>query len=204
MLRRGIMELLLARCPGSGPVLDLAGRLGVGRHPVPRPGPPGEDCVLCGLCVRVCQEMVGASAIGFAFRGLERRVDSPFSLGSEVCLGCCACLAICPTGAIVARSQADTLNLLPFGISVKLGRCALCGKPVGPLPLLALVGSRLPFPVAAQSCCPDCRADRRARTLASVAPPPPRLPGGGRRARPSRPKAFPSRAPLRAASHAHR
>jgi formate hydrogenlyase subunit 6/NADH:ubiquinone oxidoreductase subunit I len=126
-------------------VRELAHRLGVAKSRFPTLNRADEKCILCGMCVRVCHELVGASAIGFASRGKDRRVDSPFSLGSEDCLGCCACVAVCPTDSIVVRIGADTLMLLPFKTIVKLARCAVCGKPVTPQPLLALVKSRLPF-----------------------------------------------------------
>ncbi len=142
-LRRGIVELLLARCPDSPPVRELARRLGVSESRFPTLYRAGEKCILCGLCVRVCHELVGAAAISFVSRGKERRVDSPFALGSEDCLGCCACVAVCPADAIAVRSDADTLNLMPFNNSVKMERCAKCGKPIAPLPLLALIRSRL-------------------------------------------------------------
>ena len=36
-----------------------------------------EDCILCGLCVRVCREAVGADCLAFSGRGSERRVVTP-------------------------------------------------------------------------------------------------------------------------------
>ena len=165
-LRRGLMELLLARCPDSAPVRELAQQLGVRQSRFPTLSRAGENCVLCGLCVRVCHEIIGASAISFAYRGIARCVDSPFSLGAEDCLGCCACAVLCPTGAISVRYQADSLTLLPFKITVPLGHCVLCGKPVAPSPLLALVKSQTPLPVAAGHLCADCKTDRHAHTLA--------------------------------------
>jgi predicted molibdopterin-dependent oxidoreductase YjgC len=168
-LRRGIMELLLARCPDSPPVRALAERLGVKESRFPPLGRAGERCVLCGLCVRVCGEVIGSSAISFASRGLDRHVDSPFSLGSDNCVGCCACVAVCPTNAITARLGLNSLDLAPFQNSVKLALCVLCGTPVAPAPLLASVESRMPSSLAPERLCTECKAERRARALAAVA-----------------------------------
>lgn len=59
-------------------------------------------CILCGLCVRICDEVVGASALGLVDRGFDT-VVSP-SLGSPLedtsCISCGQCVAVCPTGAL--------------------------------------------------------------------------------------------------------
>jgi bidirectional [NiFe] hydrogenase diaphorase subunit len=96
--RKMLMELLLARCPEVGVVRQLAERMGVKRSRLKKK----EDrrCILCGLCVRVCEEMVGVCAISFANRGTERQVSTPFQIESDVCIGCGACTYICPTGCI--------------------------------------------------------------------------------------------------------
>ncbi|HEO71674.1 MAG TPA: 4Fe-4S dicluster domain-containing protein, partial [Candidatus Hydrogenedentes bacterium] len=55
-----------------------------------------EDCILCGLCVRICEEQMTAKAIGFQYRGEKRRVGAPFDKHSEVCRLCGACMYVCP------------------------------------------------------------------------------------------------------------
>ena len=101
--RRMIVELLLARCPGV-PILEkLAAELGV---PSPRFEQGKGDCILCGLCVRVCREVVGVSAIGFIDRGPSREVDTPFRIDSQTCIGCGACTHVCPTGRMQMEFKA--------------------------------------------------------------------------------------------------
>jgi len=96
-LRRFLLELLLARSPEAPYVRELAARYGVTKTRFSR---LGDDCILCGLCVRVCSEVVRANAIGFSQRGIGRRVDSPFGIDHSRCIACGACTYVCPTGAV--------------------------------------------------------------------------------------------------------
>ncbi len=105
-IRKTILELLLARAPGSEQVRRLAAEYGVIDSPFP-PDEPDEKCILCGLCVRVCEEVVGASAIGFATSDGSREVTTPFNEESEACILCGACAHVCPTGAITIEDIAQ-------------------------------------------------------------------------------------------------
>jgi heterodisulfide reductase subunit A len=95
--RKIMIELLLARCPDSEEIKNLAKELGIEKT---RVKPKNKDCSLCGLCVRMCQERMGRAAISFSGRGPRREVTSPFGRPSEVCQACGACDFICPTGKI--------------------------------------------------------------------------------------------------------
>jgi len=96
-LRRLLLELLLARSSEAPYVRELARRYGVTKS---RFSALNDDCILCGLCVRVCSEVVGANAIGFSQRGISRKIDSPFGIDHSRCLACGACTYVCPTGAV--------------------------------------------------------------------------------------------------------
>lgn len=96
--RKIIIELLLARCPDSEKLQKLAQEYRVTKV---RISPKNQaNCILCGLCVRVCAEVVGRGAINFAQRGIRRRVQTPFDKISESCIGCSACAYLCTAGAI--------------------------------------------------------------------------------------------------------
>ncbi len=98
-LRRILVELLLARCPEIPYVQNLAKELGVKKTRL-KTYSQGDRCILCGLCVRTCRELVGADAISFSKRGTLKKISTPFEVDSDQCLACGACEYICPTGAI--------------------------------------------------------------------------------------------------------
>lgn len=91
--RRMILELLLASCPQSMVIQDLALEYNVNQQ---RFKQEYEDCILCGLCVRICEEQMMAKAIGFRGRGKERSIGTPFDIKSDVCRFCGGCMYVCP------------------------------------------------------------------------------------------------------------
>ena len=129
MYRRNILELLLANhcrdctaCDNSQrcrlqAFADRYGITGI-RYPQLAPQPVVDDssacivkddakCILCGCCIRMCNEIQKVGAIDFAHRGSEMRVatvgENPIS--ESVCVGCGQCAAVCPTGALTVRND---------------------------------------------------------------------------------------------------
>jgi NADH-quinone oxidoreductase subunit G len=68
-------------------------------------------CILCGDCVRMCNEIQNVGAIDFIHRGSKMSIGTAFDepLANSNCVGCGQCAAVCPTGAIVVRN--DTRKL---------------------------------------------------------------------------------------------
>ncbi|MCD4749476.1 MAG: (2Fe-2S)-binding protein [Thermoanaerobaculales bacterium] len=91
--RKMIVELLLASCPQSKTIQDIAAAMEVRQQ---RFRQENEDCILCGRCVRMCSEQMMAGAIGFTGRGQERSIGTPFDVSSEVCRLCGGCMYVCP------------------------------------------------------------------------------------------------------------
>jgi formate dehydrogenase alpha subunit len=84
-------------------------------------------CILCGKCVRVCSEIVGAKAIDFVGRGFETHIGTPFDdpLKDSTCVFCGNCVQICPTAAL------NPVSRLGKGREWELERvktiCGYCG-----------------------------------------------------------------------------
>lgn len=68
-----------------------------------------KKCILCGRCMRVCQDVQGVGALGLSFRGSKTKVGPAFNrgLGDVACTNCGQCVAVCPVGALKEKSAVD-------------------------------------------------------------------------------------------------
>ena len=175
--RRGVMELLLARAPENETLKALAARMGVEHTPWPTVTQTQRDCILCGLCTSVCEEVLGKAAIGFAGRGQDRAVSTPFRQPSEDCIACGACAAVCPVGTIRVRIHEDSgeVEISPFKTRAKLLICEECGKRMVSVPLAgeALKKAEVDWKQFRRLArlCPDCRRKRAAAVLGLTSEP---------------------------------
>jgi len=96
--RKTILEMLIAQAPDSQELIEFASQYGVESTPLEKK--ENGKCILCGLCVRVCNDLMGRGAINIFGRGTKRKVDTPFGEPTDQCQSCGACAVVCPTGAI--------------------------------------------------------------------------------------------------------
>jgi ferredoxin len=160
------LEFLLSRCPQSDLIQEMAANEGLitSRFSELESADSDELCMLCGLCVRVCREAIGANAISFIGRGVDRRVGSPFEVQSESCIGCVACTEICPTGAVKIEDRGNLRILHTWNTTIELQACPACGEFFSPQPM-AFIKEMLPETAELWDLCPQCRQRTTARQL---------------------------------------
>ncbi|MGE4282970.1 MAG: [FeFe] hydrogenase, group A [Clostridia bacterium] len=129
--RRMILELLLSNhcrdctvCEKNGKckLQELAMRFGIKKvrfdsidnhHPLDESSMSitrnPNKCILCGDCVRMCEEVQGVGVLGFAYRGSKIKVTPAFNkmLSETDCVNCGQCTAVCPTGALVVKNETN-------------------------------------------------------------------------------------------------
>jgi heterodisulfide reductase subunit A len=115
--RKIASELLLARCPDSETIKNIAAEYGVKE---PRIKKRYLDCFLCGLCINMCEQRMGRAALGFMYRGSKREQTTPFNKHNPMCWTCGACNFICPVGKKVQSFTIDTTPI-PIPDSFNMG-----------------------------------------------------------------------------------
>lgn len=165
--RQVVLELLLARCPRSDVIRELAAKYGVTETPYVSDD-PDQTCILCGLCVRACEEVLGIAAIGFSDRGIERKVGTPFEEASEVCIGCGACVTVCPTGHILTVDEDITRKMETWNTELELAACEDCGRRILTVKQLDHVRGKLAEQLPMDRLCPACRRSRTAERMSRI------------------------------------
>ena len=168
--RKLVIELLLSRCPNVKKVQELAQEYQVADF-AREWDKDNEYCILCGLCVRACNEVVQAGAIQFAGNGSDRIVDSPFHTSAEDCIACGSCAFVCPTGIIKKNDLETTAVCTPEGteeegpkreilnwqVEYDLQICTKCGNPFAPAVHLDKLSKQFHSLPQFFKLCPSCR-----------------------------------------------
>jgi ferredoxin len=175
--RAFIAEMLLARCPESEEIRGIARQLGVGKARFASVDAK-EKCILCGLCVRVCRELIGEAAIGFVGRGVKRVVETPFGEAAEACVGCGACAVVCPTGAIEIADRGGKRALATWHTERTMVACAGCGEPFSTTAVLERLKAKLGLPMDALDYCGKCRRKRTGKEIGAALKGPPAAENG--------------------------
>ncbi|MEI7437585.1 MAG: 2Fe-2S iron-sulfur cluster-binding protein [bacterium] len=157
--RRMVLELLVARCPRVAQVRRLAAEYGAEqpRFHLPEGAAAFERCILCGLCVRVCKEVIGQSAIGYVNRGARRAVTSPLGVESSRCTGCGACVHVCPTGALHMQDDGHLRIMQELHTKLPMIACLQCGKHFATEKQVGCLSGRTAVPRETLETCPACR-----------------------------------------------
>lgn len=122
-LRRTIVMLLKRRAATHPLMEELARSYEAPGLAALTVNPP--NCILCGLCIHACEEM-GKSAIWSMFRGIDKRVATPYDEAAGECMGCGACARVCPTQAI--SLEEDETGRKIWNKTFSLVACERCGK----------------------------------------------------------------------------
>lgn len=157
--RKMLMDLLLARCAQNEVIKKLASEMGIEQASFKPAYLEDNDCILCGLCVRTCEQIVGVSAISLVNRGVTKEVATPFFEPSAACIGCGSCAYICPTGAIKMEDKEDmrVIHGSNWGTEFKLKKCEVCGNYWAPEAQLEYIAKKVALPPAFFDICPNCR-----------------------------------------------
>jgi len=155
-LRRSVIELHWARNPESEVIERIARGMGLD---APRfEFDEGNDkCILCGICARVCDEVVGVHALTFSGRGQQREMGTPFDEPSSTCIGCGACYWSCPTDHIAMTEKGGVREI--WGRKFDMEACNVCGEYFAPKFQLQFLSKTYKTPIKELRTCMTCRGN---------------------------------------------
>jgi len=151
--RKMAAELLYYKYPETEAVREIAEKLGVD---VFEERGEENDCILCGLCVRACKEIVGVSALTFQDRGLGRDLEEPqIEFDPNACIGCGSCAYVCPTGYVKMESEDD--KIIIWNKVFKMTPCKVCGRFFAPEDQLKYISKTTGVSFSNLTTCVSCR-----------------------------------------------
>jgi NADH dehydrogenase/NADH:ubiquinone oxidoreductase subunit G len=163
--RKVVLDLLLARCPETPLVQQLAREHGIERTTY-QENPEPTDCILCGLCTRVCDH-IGVSAISTVNRGAGKEVAPPFHEAPPDCIGCLACAEVCPTDCIPYTTSDYSRTI--WDKTFEMVRCPTCGRAHITRDQGAFYAGRGGVPESYFATCDACKRVELSKTFTSLA-----------------------------------
>jgi NADH dehydrogenase/NADH:ubiquinone oxidoreductase subunit G len=164
-LRKTVLDLQLARCPKSPEIRQLAAEYGINQTNY-EPVPDGDNCILCGICTRICEKM-GFSAISTVGRGHDKFVGTPLREAPPDCVGCLACSLNCPTHVIPYTDNGSTRII--WGKTFELIKCSKCGKPTITRDFAESLSKTRSIPAEYFEVCDECHRREISLTMGSIA-----------------------------------
>jgi bidirectional [NiFe] hydrogenase diaphorase subunit len=151
-VRKLVIELMLSRNPKAQILKDIAKKLDVEKS---RFEQDIKGCILCGMCVRTCREVVGVNAISFMSRGYTREVATPFNESPPDCIACGSCAYVCPVDFIQYSEKAGIRTI--WKTDFPLAKCSKCGRETAPVKQLDYFKESLNLPQDHFDICLHCR-----------------------------------------------
>ena len=151
--RKLVAGLLYSKYKSTKAVRDIAEAIGVD---VAKEEKDAQECILCGLCVRACREVVGAYALKFNDKGLGRDVEAAsVEFSGDDCIGCGSCAFVCPTS--FAKMEAVKGKRIIWGKAFKMASCSVCGREFAPEEQLAFISKKTGVNLSELKVCTSCR-----------------------------------------------
>jgi len=164
-LRKTIVDLFLARHPNTPEIIELANEYGIEQTSY-ETVPDGDDCILCGLCTRICDAM-GFSAISTVGRGHGKEVAPPLHQAPPDCTGCLACANNCPTNFIKFEKKIDSLTI--WHKEFELIKCSKCGSRTITRVFAEHLSQTRDIPIEYFETCDACHRLETASSLGRIA-----------------------------------
>lgn len=147
--RREIAAELLAAAGGATEVARIAREAGAGELP----GASDNRCIRCGLCVRVCDRIIGQKALTYE----KGAAGTPYATVTDACIGCGTCAALCPTGAIAVTDTDGVRRFAQANKEFTLVGCGACRRPITTERHLAAIRQKRALVDEAALVCPSCK-----------------------------------------------
>ena len=148
--RRFAAGMLYYKYPGDKTVEKIARTLGVRTDGKATK----EECVLCGLCVRACREIVEADALAFRERSTSNE-EPGIGFDAARCIGCGSCVFVCPTSYVKMEEAKGKRTV--WDKVFRMAACSQCGRYFAPLEQLEFISKKTGVPVKKLMLCTSCR-----------------------------------------------